>query len=118
MDIVENCRSILNDSLISLDGYINQHVNPLELQQTQTKVDAALRDKNNDLDLILEQQTYVKGLIEKDERAISLRKQIREDKRAIDDIRRCCSKIAADSLNYCQHLQAEQSREVSSVIRV
>lgn len=113
MDIVENCRSILNDSLLSLDGFINQHVNPLELQQTQSKVDEALRDKNNDLDLILEQQTYVKGLIEKDERAITLRKQIVEDKRAIDEIRRSCTKIAADSLKYCQHLQSEQTREVS-----
>lgn len=105
MDIVHNCKSYLEDQLNTINKFLQQNV--------ETRIEMNLRENRNDLDTIFEQQIFVKNVMEKDEHVRGLRRQIREDTKTIDEIRKDCAKIATDSIKKRQEILAEQSKEVS-----
>lgn len=73
-----------------------------------------MSEKDNNLDRIIDQQAYIKQIIEKDGRISYLKKSISDNNNAIEAIRKHCSKISFDNQNEKQDLIKVQATEVSS----
>lgn len=112
MDIADNCILYIDEELRRINTKIDIK-DDYDPKQTQSLIYASIGDKDKYLDLILDQQSFVKMIIERDDRVRSLRRLIDANNRAIDDLRRSCSKISLNMLQYRQSLKEDQSREVS-----
>lgn len=115
MEIADNCIASIDKQLRIINNEIGQ-LDGGGCRQTQSLLDSVFTEKDKNLDIILDQQTHIKLLIERDERIKTLRRLINEDTRVIEELRRTCSKISLEMLKYRQDLREEHSKEVSSII--
>lgn len=117
MDLIELSRECVKKQLEELNKYIDsqqaEQGNDLDMAQTQNIIEAAITDKDKDLDRILDQQAYIKMIIERDGRIKSLKKTIAEDTRAIEQVRKMCAQASLKALKDRQDLIEGHTRDVS-----
>lgn len=119
MDIIDSCSKEIDAKLESLNKYIEDHKDgddkTGEFRQTQSIIQAVMADKDKNLDRILDQQTQIKMIIDRDGRVMQLKKTIVEDSKQVDMLRRDCALINMKALKDRQDLLEAQAAEVSEL---
>lgn len=119
MDIFESCNSSIARSLNEVNQCIESQRESQgsenELLHTQTIIEAVIADRDKSLDRILEQQSQIKMIIERDGCIKSLRRAIADDKRAQEELRRTCAKMGLDAVKNRHYLLETNAKDVSKI---
>lgn len=118
MDIIAECREAITRKVEELKEYIEaqhdgQDYGGAQRQQTQSIINAAVVDKDKNLDKILDQQASIKTIIETDNVIRSLRRNIDQDKKAIDNLRKSVAKLGLDAMKTRSELSETHAKDVS-----
>lgn len=119
MDILENCNSLIERELEKLDSVIGNQNGAQDglFQQTQTAIEAVIAERDKNLDRLLDQQSHLKAIIDKDSRIKSLKDGIISCRAAIDELRKNCSEFDVNAIRSRQELLDAQAKEVSGSTR-
>lgn len=109
MDIVQNCRSQVKQSLDAIDKLCGP------ARDNEEESSHSYAENDNHINRILDQQNQITVMIERDAYHESLRSRIDEDNRAIEALRKCCNRIQQDAVQERQSLMQAQAIEVSSI---
>lgn len=112
MDLVHRCREKISSKITELKAVLaDQHIDD-ETLHNQNLITSAIVERDKNLDKILDQQTSIKTIIETDNVIRSLRKQIDQDTKAIDTLRKAVAKLASDALKNRSEQLEQQAKDV------
>lgn len=114
MDIISQCNDFIDRLLEPICGAdSNSTSGSQQFCQSQTLLNYKAAENDSNLDRILEQQSNVKYLIERDSRINSFRNLMREYNKTIEILRHDCASIALEMVTYRQQQREAQAKEVS-----
>lgn len=119
MDLVLNCKETIDEILKKLEPLIEDDAEGAAGSgwslQTQNIVDLMPVESDKNLGRILEQQSHLKMIIDRDEQTKMLRRSIMESISTVERLRRTCSTIATNALKERQSDMRSHAEMVSKM---
>lgn len=116
MDIIDTCKTIINDMFRELEEQSENETGIGEvdaLTQNPTMADEAFVETDKNLNKILNQQAHLKRIIDQDNNIQILKSSLNRVALEIEGLRTACTKLNEDAIKGRQELIQTQAKEVS-----